>query len=70
MVIRVMQFITLRPGPAVPRLASSGDLRFWPNAGRDLGDGFLDQDPEASRNAVETNITGTLDLSQRVAREQ
>jgi uncharacterized protein len=39
------------------------------NAGRGLGDGFLDQDPEAWRDVVATNITGTLDLIQRVGRD-
>ncbi len=39
------------------------------NAGRGLGDGFLDQDPDAWRKVVDTNITGTLDLIQRVGRD-
>ena len=36
------------------------------NAGRGLGHGFLDQDPAAWRKVVDTNITGTLLLIQRV----
>jgi uncharacterized protein len=39
------------------------------NAGRGLGDAFLDQDPNAWRNVIDTNVTGTLDLIQRVARD-
>jgi uncharacterized protein len=36
------------------------------NAGHGLGKAFLDQDFEAVRHVVDTNITGTLDLLQRV----
>jgi uncharacterized protein len=39
------------------------------NAGRGLGNGFLDQQPDDWRDVVETNITGTLDLIQRVGRD-
>ena len=39
------------------------------NAGRGLGRGFLDQDPDEWRHVVETNITGTLLLLQRVGRD-
>jgi uncharacterized protein len=39
------------------------------NAGRGLGHGFLDQQPDDWRDVVETNITGTLDLIQRVGRD-
>jgi short-subunit dehydrogenase len=39
------------------------------NAGRGLGRGFLDQDPDAWRRVVDTNITGTLLLVQKVGRE-
>jgi short-subunit dehydrogenase len=39
------------------------------NAGRGLGHGFLDQQPADWRDVVETNITGTLDLIQRVGRD-
>ena len=38
------------------------------NAGRGLGKGFLDQDPEAWRKVIDTNVTGTLDLVWRVGR--
>ena len=36
------------------------------NAGRGLGHGFLDQDFNQVRRVVDTNITGTLDLLQRI----
>lgn len=36
------------------------------NAGRGLGKGFLDQDFAAARRVVDTNITGTLYLLQKV----
>lgn len=39
------------------------------NAGRGLGHGFLDQDFNEVRRVVDTNITGTIDLIQRVGRE-
>ena len=39
------------------------------NAGRGLGRGFLDQDPAAWRRVVDTNITGTLLLVQKVAKD-
>ncbi|WP_428486802.1 SDR family NAD(P)-dependent oxidoreductase [Rhodopila sp.] len=39
------------------------------NAGRGLGHGFLDQDPAAWRAVVDTNITGTLLLLQKVGRD-
>jgi short-subunit dehydrogenase len=38
------------------------------NAGRGLGNGFLDQDFAAARRVVDTNITGTIYLIQRVGR--
>ena len=38
------------------------------NAGRGLGRGFLDQDFDAVRHVVDTNITGTLYLLQTVGR--
>ena len=37
------------------------------NAGRGLGDGFLEQDFAAWKRVVDTNITGTLYLIQKVA---
>ena len=39
------------------------------NAGRGLGHGFLDQDTSAWRKVVDTNITGTLLLLHKVARD-
>ena len=39
------------------------------NAGRGLGRGFLDQDPAAWRKVVDTNITGTLLLVQKIAKD-
>ncbi len=39
------------------------------NAGRGLGHGFLDQDEAAWRKVVDTNITGTLLLVQKVGRD-
>jgi len=38
------------------------------NAGRGLGHAFVDQDPEAWRRVIDTNVTGTTYLLQRVAR--
>src|SRR5688572_5338874 len=38
------------------------------NAGRGLGHAFLDQDFDEARRVVDTNITGTIDLIQRVGR--
>ncbi len=39
------------------------------NAGHGLGHGFLDQDFSAVKHVIDTNITGTIDLVQRVGRE-
>jgi short-subunit dehydrogenase len=39
------------------------------NAGRGLGRGFLDQDFDEARRVVNTNITGTIYLIHRVARQ-
>jgi short-subunit dehydrogenase len=39
------------------------------NAGRGLGDGFLDQEFEEVRYVINTNITGTLALIQKMGRE-
>lgn len=39
------------------------------NAGRGLGHGFLDQDFDEARRVIDTNITGTLYLIQRVGRD-
>lgn len=38
------------------------------NAGHGLGHGFLDQDFDEVRHVVDTNITGTIDLIQRIGR--
>lgn len=37
------------------------------NAGEGLGEGFLDQEFDRVRHMIDTNITGTIDLVQRVA---
>lgn len=39
------------------------------NAGRGVGKGFLDQDFNAARRVIDTNITGTIYLIQKVARK-
>lgn len=39
------------------------------NAGRGLGRAFLDQDFDDVRHVIDTNITGTIDLIQRVGRD-
>jgi short-subunit dehydrogenase len=39
------------------------------NAGRGLGHGFLDQDFKEIRRVIDTNITGTLDLVQKIGRD-
>jgi short-subunit dehydrogenase len=39
------------------------------NAGRGLGRGFLDQDFDAVRHVIETNVTGTVYLLQKVGRQ-
>jgi short-subunit dehydrogenase len=44
------------------------DLLFA-NAGHGLGRAFLDQDPAEWRHVIDTNITGTVYLIQKVARE-
>jgi short-subunit dehydrogenase len=38
------------------------------NAGRGLGEAFLDQDFEAAKDVVDVNITGTISLIHKVAR--
>jgi short-subunit dehydrogenase len=43
------------------------DLLFA-NAGRGLGEAFLDQDFEAAKDVVDVNITGTISLIHKVAR--
>jgi short-subunit dehydrogenase len=39
------------------------------NAGRGLGKGFLDQDFQQARRVIDTNITGTVYLIQKIARD-
>lgn len=39
------------------------------NAGRGLGKSFLDQDYDAVRRLIDTNVTGTIDLIQKVGRD-
>jgi len=39
------------------------------NAGHGLGQAFLDQDFDDIRHVIETNVTGTLDLVQRIGRD-
>ena len=39
------------------------------NAGRGLGGGFLDQDFDQVRRVVDTNVTGTLRLIQKIGRD-
>jgi len=39
------------------------------NAGHGLGQAFLDQDFAEVRHVIDTNITGTIDLIQRVAQQ-
>ena len=39
------------------------------NAGRGLGRGFLDQEREAWKKVVDTNVTGTLDIIHKVGRD-
>lgn len=39
------------------------------NAGHGLGHAFLDQDFDEARHVIDTNITGTIDLIQRVGRD-
>lgn len=39
------------------------------NAGRGLGKGFLDQDWEAARYVIDTNIVGTIYLIQKIGRD-
>lgn len=39
------------------------------NAGRGLGDGFLEQDFTEVRRVIDTNVTGTIYLIQKIARD-
>lgn len=53
---------------AVDRLGRPIDV-LLANAGRGLGKGFLDQDFQEVMRVVDTNITGTIYLIQKVARQ-
>ncbi|HTU09957.1 MAG TPA: SDR family NAD(P)-dependent oxidoreductase [Allosphingosinicella sp.] len=63
----------LSTGPGVDRLLDAAGGRdidlLCANAGHGLGHGFLDQAPRDWRHVIDTNITGTLLLIQRVAKE-
>ncbi|HEY0148696.1 MAG TPA: SDR family NAD(P)-dependent oxidoreductase [Allosphingosinicella sp.] len=53
-------------------LAAAGGRRvdyLFANAGHGLGHAFLEQDPADWRHVIDTNITGTIYLIQKVARE-
>jgi short-subunit dehydrogenase len=53
-------------------LAAAGGRKvdaLFANAGHGLGRAFLDQDPAEWRHVIDTNITGTIYLIQKVARE-
>lgn len=57
----------------VDRLLSAANGRqvdtLFANAGHGLGGGFLDQDYQEIRHVIDTNVTGTVYLLQKVARE-
>jgi uncharacterized protein len=63
----------LSTGPGVDRLIdAAGDREIdllCANAGHGLGHAFLEQAPREWRHVIDTNITGTLLLIQRVAKE-
>jgi short-subunit dehydrogenase len=63
----------LSTGPGVDRLLDAAAGRaidlLCANAGHGLGHAFLDQAPRDWRHVIDTNITGTLLLIQRVAKE-
>ena len=63
----------LSTGPGVDRLLDAAGGRdidlLCANAGHGLGHAFLEQQPREWRHVIDTNITGTLLLIQRVARE-
>ena len=64
--------VDLSTAEGVSRLvAAAGDRRvdaLLANAGHGLGKGFLDQDFAEVRHVIDTNITGTIDLVQRISR--
>ncbi len=39
------------------------------NAGRGLGQGFLDQDFKEAKRVIDSNVTGTINLVQKIARD-
>jgi short-subunit dehydrogenase len=51
------------------RIAGRPVAALLANAGHGLGKAFLDQDFEDVKHVINTNITGTIDLIQRVARD-
>ncbi|HYD13394.1 MAG TPA: SDR family NAD(P)-dependent oxidoreductase [Allosphingosinicella sp.] len=63
----------LSTGPGVDRLLDAAGGRnidlLCANAGHGLGHAFLEQTPREWRHVIDTNITGTLLLIQRVAKE-
>ena len=63
----------LSTGPGVDRLLDAAGGRdidlLCANAGHGLGHAFLDQAPREWRHVIDTNITGTLLLIQKVAKE-
>ena len=63
----------LSTGPGVDRLLDAAGGRqidlLCANAGHGLGRSFLEQTPREWRHVIDTNITGTLLLVQRVAKE-
>lgn len=62
----------LATAAGIDRLAATVGQRpvavLMANAGHGLGHAFLDQDFGAVRHVIDTNITGTLDLIQRIGR--
>jgi uncharacterized protein len=65
--------VDLATTEGVDRLCAAANGRpvdvLMANAGHGLGGGFLDQDFDEVRHVVDTNITGTIYLLQKVARE-
>jgi short-subunit dehydrogenase len=52
-------------------MAAIGDrpvAALFANAGHGLGHGFLDQEPREWQHVINTNITGTIDLVQRIGK--
>jgi short-subunit dehydrogenase len=63
----------LSTGPGVDRLLEAAGDRpidlLCANAGHGLGHAFLDQQPREWRHVIDTNVTGTLLLIQRVGKQ-